>query len=160
MSAVPSPRGTRDASNPLLDFEQHFVKPMGQRGDLLGYQYAVLRCVPRVDLEEFVNVGVVLYSQDARYLGVRTRIDEARVHALWPDVDLPGLRALAATLDAVCAGEEVAGLPADAKDLRRFGWITAPRSTVLQPGPVHGGVTRDPAAEIDALLDRLVPHAP
>lgn len=143
----------------ILEFEQHFVKPMGARGDLLGYQYAVLRCVPRVDLEEFVNVGVVLYCQDAQFLGVRTRFDERRIGALWSGVDVAGLRSLAGTLDRVCAGEEVAGLPVDAKLLRRFGWITAPRSTVLQPGPVHGGVTRDAPAELDALLDRVVPHS-
>lgn len=141
----------------ILEFEQHFVKPMGARGEWLGYQYAVLRCVPRVDLEEFLNVGVVLYCQDSGFLGVATRFEPARLLALWPDLDLDGLESLADTLARACAGEAVAGLPADAKPLRVFGWLTAPRSTVLQPGPVHGGVTRDAAAELDALLDRVVP---
>lgn len=121
-----------------------------------AYQYVVLRAVPRVDREEFVNVGVVLYSQDAGYLAAATAIDADRLLALHPGLDLDGLRAALATVSAVCEGEAVAGLPRDARDGRRFGWLAAPRSTVLQPGPVHGGQATDPRAELALLLGRLV----
>ncbi|AKT52839.1 hypothetical protein ADJ73_12860 [Arsenicicoccus sp. oral taxon 190] len=121
-----------------------------------GYQYLVLRCVPRVQREEFVNVGVVLYSQDAGFLDAVVHVDEARLRALCADLDLDALRSSLATVQAVCRGEAAAGLPEDARPWRRFGWLEAPRSTVLQPSRPHGGVTRDPAAELTGLVDRLV----
>ena len=103
---------------------------------VFGYQYVVLRCVPEVQREEFLNVGVVVYSQAADYL-----------------------EAVAASLETicqVCRGVTGGGLPTLGGLGRRFGWLSAPRSTVVQPSPVHGGLTVDPAAELHALVDRLV----
>ncbi len=124
--------------------------------DLTGYQYVVLRCVPRVEREEFVNVGVVLYSQGADFLATAHRIDEARLRALAPGLDPGAVRDSVETVARVCRGESGAGLPHIEALGKRFGWIAAPRSTVVQPGPVHGGLTGDPQAELDRLLDRLV----
>ena len=121
-----------------------------------GYQYVVLRCVPRVEREEFVNVGVVLYSQSADFLEATYSVDEQRLAALAPSLDLEQVRAALETVCRVCRGETGGGLPTLGGLGRRFGWLSAPRSTVVQPGPVHGGLTDDPQAELEALLARLV----
>lgn len=132
------------------------------------YQYVALRCVPRVQREEFVNVGVVLHCPAADFLGVRHAVDVERIRALDPDLDPAAVHAALDGIDRVCRGEAHAGLGlgvrATAYGVReskddlgtRFGLLKAPRSTVIQPGPVHGGVTDDPAATLDHLLQRLV----
>ena len=122
----------------------------------LAYQYVVLRCVPRVEREEFVNVGVVLYCQASDYLDVRWRVDRDRLRLLDPQVDLDQVCEALAFVAGVCAGDGRGGTAAEQPIGTRFGFLIAPRSTVLQPGPVHGGVTADPAAEIERLLARLV----
>lgn len=123
---------------------------------MVGYQYVVLRCVPRVQREEFVNVGVVLYSQAADFLDASWRVDEERLRALAPGLDLGAVGAALDTICRVCRGETGGGLPTLGGLGKRFGWLSAPRSTVVQPGPVHGGLTADPAAELDRLVERLV----
>ena len=125
-------------------------------GPLVGYQYVVLRCVPRVDRDEFVNVGVVLYSQQADFLEMAYALDPGRLTALAPGLDLEAVEASLRTLVEVCSGRAAPGLPVISRPGARFGWISAPRSTVLQPGPVHGGLTEDPAATLAALVRRLV----
>ncbi len=123
---------------------------------VLPYQYVVLRCVPRVDREEFVNVGVVLYSQSADFLAVAHRVDRDRLQALAADLDIESVTRSLATLSDVCRGETGGGRPDLGAPGRRFGWLSAPRSTVIQPGPVHSGLTDDPAATLADLLARLV----
>lgn len=122
----------------------------------MAYQYVLLRCVPRVDREEFVNVGVVAYCQDAGFLAAGCHVDRDRLRALWPDLDLAAVTSALAFVDGVCRGDAAVGTVA-ARDLgTRFGFLKAPRSTVVQPGPVHGGTTTDPAVELARLLDLLV----
>jgi hypothetical protein len=120
------------------------------------YEYALLRAVPRVDRGECVNVGVVLYSQAHDYLGAAVHLDETKVRALDPGVDLDAVRAALDGVGAVCAGAAAAGPAAAPSPRARFGWLTAPRSTVVQASPVHGGLTTDPAATLQRLLERLV----
>ena len=123
----------------------------------MGYEYFVVRCVPRVDREEFCNVGVVLYSHEAGYLAARCDVRPDRLRAVDPDLDLDAVGAAVGVIEAVCRGDVAAAGPAASGTTRsRFGWLAAPRSTVVQPGPVHGGVTADPAAELAHLVDRLV----
>jgi hypothetical protein len=121
-----------------------------------GYQYVTLRCVPRVEREEFVNVGVVLYSQGANFLEAAYRVDDDRLRALFPGLDAGEVGDALETICRVCRGVTGGGLPTLGGLGRRFGWLSAPRSTVIQPGPVHGGLTGDPAATLQDLLDRLV----
>ena len=120
------------------------------------YQYVVLRCVPRVDREEFVNVGVVLYCEAAGYLGARWHVDADRLRALDPQIDVDQVCESLTFVDGVCAGDERGGAAARAPMGQRFGFLKAPRSTMLQPGPVHGGVTTDPARQLEHLLERFV----
>jgi Protein of unknown function (DUF3037) len=121
-----------------------------------GFEYAVLRVVPRVDRGEMVNAGVLLYCRPLRFLAARVALDAERVLALDPAADLDGIaRALAAVVQ-ICEQQPGAG-SAGLQDIgRRFRWLTAPRSTVVQPGPVHTGLTADPDAEADRLLAALV----
>jgi hypothetical protein len=126
---------------------------MSQR---MGFQYVVLRCVPRVDREEFMNVGVVLYCQQADFLEARGSVDADRLTALSADVDVAAVRSALSAIEAVCRGDATAGAAGQAAIGTRFGFVKAPRSTVVQPGPVHGGTTDDPAGELDHLVDRLV----
>jgi hypothetical protein len=123
---------------------------------VIAYQYVVLRLVPRVDREEFVNVGVVLYAQETDFLDAAWALDEHRSRALAPACDLEGVRAMLEQVRAVCRGEPGRGRPSLERLGQRFGWIIAPRSTVVQPGPVHGGLCADPASELGRLLQRLV----
>jgi Protein of unknown function (DUF3037) len=121
-----------------------------------AFEYAVLRAVPRVDRGEFVNVGVVLYCQATCFLAARSHIDPARLRALDDTVDLPALDAALAAVAAMCAGGAAAGPVGERPPGERFRWLAAPRSTVVQAGPVHAGMTMDPAGELDRLFGLLV----
>ncbi len=127
--------------------------------EALGYQYVVLRCVPDAVREEFINVGVVLYCQRAGFLDVAYAVDRERLQVFSPLLDMDELERGLREAALVCDGAVAPGRPELTRPGRRFGWLSAPRSTVLRPGPVHGGVTRDPAAELRRLLDVVV-HSP
>ena len=126
------------------------------------YDWALLRIVPRVERGEFVNAGAVVYCQQLDFLGCTVALDEARLLALDPTVDLAGVRAHLAGADALCAGSRTGGANALRPAGERFRWLVAPRSAVLQTSPVHTGVTTDPARELERLVTRLVRrlHAP
>jgi hypothetical protein len=119
------------------------------------FQYAVLRAVPRVDRGEFVNIGVIMYCQQVEFLRARMIIDAARLRGLDPDVDLESVQTAAAAIVEAC---EATGGDARENDglAVRFGILTAPRSTVVQPSPVHAGVTEDPERTLAELLSKLV----
>jgi hypothetical protein len=125
-------------------------------GGVKTYEYALLRVIPRVDRGEVINAGVVLYCQGLDFLGARTVLDEARLAALDPGTDPAAVRAALEAVVAVCDGAPAAGPAATGPLGTRFRWLTAPKSTVVQPGPVHGGLTADPAAQLEHLLDTLV----
>ncbi len=122
----------------------------------VAYQYVVLRCVPRPDREEFLNVGDVLHCQMTDSLDVVWSVDAERLRALDPRVDVDQVCDALTFVDWVCQGDERAGEAARQTLGQRFGFLKAPRSTVLQPGPVHGGVTDDPARQLEHLRERLV----
>ncbi|MFH8797319.1 DUF3037 domain-containing protein [Streptomyces sp. NPDC017941] len=120
------------------------------------FEYALLRVVPRIERGEQINAGVLLYCRARSYVAARTHLDEARLRALDPDADVAGVRAALRAVEGVCAGGEAAGQAATDDAGRRFRWLIAPRSTVVQPGPVHTGLTADPAAEVERLVGLLV----
>lgn len=120
------------------------------------FEYALLRVVPRVERGERINAGVVVYCRARSAVVARTHLDEARLRALDPEADVEGIRAALHAVVCVCEGGQRAGQAAGDEAGRRFRWLIAPRSTVVQPGPVHTGLTADPAAEAERLLRLLV----
>jgi hypothetical protein len=120
------------------------------------FEYAILRVVPRVDRGEAINAGILLYCRPLGYLQALVDLDVDRLLALDPAADVPAIERALAAIVSVCEQDPGAG-QAGLQDIgRRFGWLTAPRSTVVQPGPVHTGLTSDPAAEASRLLAALV----
>ncbi|MFJ8199721.1 DUF3037 domain-containing protein [Streptomyces sp. NPDC096152] len=135
--------------------DRHIIRG-GPASDRHVFEYALLRVVPRIERGECVNAGVLVYCRATAYVGARTHLDEARLLALDPEADVPGVRAALRAVEGVCAGGEAAGQAAGDDAGRRFRWLIAPRSTIVQPGPAHTGLTTDPAAETERLLDLLV----
>jgi hypothetical protein len=120
------------------------------------FQYAALRIVPRVERGEAVNAGVVLFCRPLRFLGARTYLDAALLAALSPGCDADEVRPLLATVERIAAGDAAGGPIAELPQSERFHWLVAPASTIVQPGPVHTGLTSDPPAELDRLFTKLV----
>ena len=117
------------------------------------FEYALLRVVPRVERGESINAGVIVYCRALDYLGAAVHLDVDRLLALDPAADVEHVAAALEAITDTCAGAGPAGNDGIGA---RFRWLTAPRSTVIQPGPVHTGLTADPAAEQARLLDLLV----
>lgn len=123
---------------------------------LAAFDYAVVRVVPRVEREEFINVGVVVHAPTLAYLGCQVQLDRARMAAFAPQLDLDALDAQLAGFRRVCAGARDSGPIAALPRVERFHWLVAPRSAVLQISPVHGGLCSDPAAALAELFSRRV----
>lgn len=105
---------------------------------------------------ECINAGVVLYCQDEKFLDARVHLDHDRLLALDPDVDLDAVRHHLEAVRPVCAGDPEAGFVGRLPARERFGWLVAPRSTMVQPSPIHTGLTSDPEAELERLLQNVV----
>jgi hypothetical protein len=121
-----------------------------------SFSYAIYRLVPRVERGERINVGVVVFARTLDYLGARTRLDEQRLAALWPDVDAASVRPHLEAIERIAQGDLDAGPIAALDTTARFHWLVAPSSTIIQPSAVHTGLCGDPAAELDKLFDALV----
>jgi Protein of unknown function (DUF3037) len=120
------------------------------------FQYAALRIVPRVERGEAVNAGVVLFCRPLRFLGACTELDEALLAALAPDCEPAAVRAALEAIERIAAGDAAGGPIARLPPSERFHWIVAPASTIVQPGPVHTGLTGDPEGELTRLFAQLV----
>lgn len=120
------------------------------------FQYATVRIVPRIERGELVNAGVLLFCRPLRFLGARTQLDEALLAALAPGCDPAAVRPHLQAVERIAAGEEAGGPIARLPQSERFHWLVAPASTIVQPGPVHTGLTDDPQAELERLFGRLV----
>ena len=124
------------------------------------FEYAALRVVPRIERGEAINAGVLLYCRGLDYLGARVHLDEARLYALDPLADADGIACVLRAIERSCAGDPSEARrsgPAGEEDRgRRFRRLTAPRSTMVQPGPVHTGLTADPVADLERLFSELV----
>lgn len=116
------------------------------------FEYALIRVVPRIERGEVINVGVLVYSKSFRYLRARIDVNENRLKALDPSVDMTAVRSALSAFDRACSE----GPLAEQSLGERFRWLTAPRSAIVQPGPVHAGITNDPAADLDRLFAALV----
>jgi hypothetical protein len=120
------------------------------------YSYAIVRVVPRPERGECVNVGVILFAREQRYLAACIELDRDRLRSLAPGVDLALIERHLDAFAAISAGANSGGPLAELPPPERFHWLTAPRSTVIQTSAVHVGTTADPAAELGRLLDAFV----
>ena len=121
-----------------------------------AYDYAVIRVVPRVEREEFVNIGVIVSCPSRDFLDARIVIDESRLRALDPTIDLDVIRSYARSIKAICAGGVQAGALARLSQRERFHWLVAPRSTIIQTSAVHTGKCDDPPTLMEHLLAKMV----
>jgi hypothetical protein len=124
--------------------------------DNFRYDYAVIRVVPKVDREEFINAGVIVSCPDLSFLEARINLNESRLLALDPNVDLDLVRNHLATIPVICRGGKGAGTIGQLPQRQRFHWLVAPRSTIIQTSPVHTGRCGDPAAALEHLVATMV----
>lgn len=122
----------------------------------LGYDYAIVRVLPRVERGEQINAGVILSCPASGYLRARIELDEAALRCLAPQADLEPIRAALAGIEAVCAGGPAAGALGALSARERFHWLVAPRSTSVQVSAVHTGRCGDPDAALEDLMRKLV----
>lgn len=120
------------------------------------YDYAVIRVVPRVEREEFLNVGILLSCERSGYLRAHVELDEARLRALDPDIDIEFLRRHLDAIPRICEGGAQAGPIGLLSKRARFHWLTAKRSAIIQTSPVHMGKCGDMDAILEHLMDRMV----
>ena len=121
-----------------------------------AFDYVIVQVVPRVDRDERLNAGVILFCPTAGYLGCRIALDERRLRALAPELDLAALAAQLDGVEAVVAGDRAAGPIAALPPSERFHWLSAPRSTMVQPTAPHAGLCDDPATALDHLFRAAV----
>jgi hypothetical protein len=121
-----------------------------------SFDYAVIRVVPRVDREEFINAGVIVFCPELQFLEARIYLDDARAKALWPTIDLDIVRRHLQAFPDVCSADPAAGPIAKLTQRERFHWLVSPRSTMIQVSPVHCGVCDDAAKALEHLCTQLL----
>jgi hypothetical protein len=123
---------------------------------LSSFDYAIVRVVPRVERDEFVNAGAIVFCRTRRYLVGRVELYESRLRALAPSIDVEDVRHHLAVIPRICAGDPSAGPIAQLSLAERFHWLVAPRSTMIQTSPVHSGLCIDPDDALEHLLTATV----
>ena len=122
----------------------------------ISFDYAVIRVVPRVEREEFVNAGVVVFCLQQRFLEARVHLDDQRLRALWPEIDLDLVRNHVEAFPRICAADPTAGPISQLSQRERFHWLVSPRSTIIQVSPVHTGLCDAPENLMDNLARRYL----
>jgi hypothetical protein len=120
------------------------------------FEYAVIRVVPRVEREEFLNIGVILYCSKHQFLQTRYHLDESRLQAFYTGLDVSELKEHLCSFERICGGDAAAGPIGKLDVASRFRWLTATRSTVLQTSKVHPGMSEDALLTLDRLFEQLV----
>ena len=120
------------------------------------YEYAVIRGVPRVEREEFINVGIILFSKRKKFLRAKYMLHEAKLKMLFPEIDIGVIRENLRVYDQVCSGSRDGGPIAGLDIPERFRWLTAVRSTVIQTSRPHPGLLTDPEVTFERLFEELV----
>lgn len=121
-----------------------------------SFNYAVLRVVPRVDRQEFINVGVIVYCRERRLLAAKIHVDEVRLRALWPSLDVDTVRRHANGVVRICEGDATAGPIARLSQSQRFHWLVSPRSTVIQTSAAHTGICEEGDGLVDRIFEEMV----
>ena len=126
---------------------------------LPSYDYAIVRVVPRVEREEFINAGAVVFCAQRDWLEAKVELDEARLRALAPSADVEDIRMHLLAIPRICAGGPEAGPIGALSRKERWHWLVAPRSTVIQLSPVHAGLCESPGTALERILDEVVRSA-
>jgi Protein of unknown function (DUF3037) len=121
-----------------------------------SFEYAAIRVVPRVERGEFLNAGVIVYCLARDFLEARVELDARRLLALWPGADVELVLSHLEAIPRVCAGGDEGGPIGRLPQKERWHWLVAPRSTLVQVGPVHAGLCQHPTDALEGLLDTLV----
>jgi hypothetical protein len=122
----------------------------------ISFDYAVIRVVPRVEREEFINAGIVVFCLQQRFLEARIHVDDRRLRALWPEIDLNLVRSHVEAFPRICAADPTAGPISQLTQRERFHWLVSPRSTIIQISPVHTGLCDAPENLMDNLARRYL----
>ena len=120
-----------------------------------SFDYAVIRVVPRVEREEFVNAGVIVFCLERNFLAAKVHVDDERLKALWPEIDVDLVQQHLEAFPRISAGDPSAGPIARLSLRERFHWLVSPRSTIIQVSPVHTGICESPEQGLDRLFERL-----
>ncbi|GCF06494.1 DUF3037 domain-containing protein [Dictyobacter arantiisoli] len=121
-----------------------------------SYDYAIIRLVPCVDRGECINIGIILFCRTKRFLDTIIHLDEKRIQAFAPQLDLEAVQRHLNYLQLVCAGSKASGPIGQFSQSERFHWLVSPRSTIIQTSPVHSGLCEEPAQTIHSLLEKMV----
>ena len=124
--------------------------------DRYTFEYAIIRVVPKVEREEFFNVGVILFCKRLRFLGVKTFIDSQKLHALAPEMELEEVAKYLNSWSGICDGRKEGGAIAEFEQSDRFRWLAASRSTIIQSSKTHPGLTEDPEKELEVIFKSYV----
>lgn len=122
---------------------------------LNSFDFATIRVVPRVEREEFVNAGVIVFCLECNFLKARVELDERRLRVLWPDLDVDTVREHLGAIPLVCAGD-AAGPIGKLSIRERFHWLVSPRSTVIQVSAVHTGICDEPSGVLEELFRKVM----
>lgn len=120
------------------------------------FDYAIIRVVPSVERGESLNVGVIVFCSEARFLDAKIELDSERLKAFAPNLDIKTVEEHLQTMPRVCAGGKSAGSIGQMTQRERFHWLVAPRSTIIQTSPGHCGLCNDPAVVLEQLFEKLV----
>ena len=120
------------------------------------FEYAIIRIVPRVEREEFLNVGIILYCKDKKFLDTKYTINKERISVLCAEVDCHEVEKHLQSFEKIAKGEKAGGSIAALDLPSRFRWLTATRSTIIQTSKVHPGFTENPEATLEKLFNQLV----
>lgn len=121
-----------------------------------SYDYAIIRLVPAVERGECINIGIILFCRTRRFMEARIHLDEARIHAFAPTLDLKAVQTQLDHLLLVCSGKEGSGPIGQLSQSERFHWLVSPRSSIIQTSPVHSGLCQQPESALTSLLQKLV----
>ncbi len=126
------------------------------RENFCTFDYAIIRFVPRVEREEFFNVGVILSCPEHKFLEAKIFLDEEKLKCFAPEIKAETVREYLDIIPKICAGDIGAGVIGRLSQRERFYFLTAQRSTIIQTSPVHTGFTDDPVKKLEDLFEKIV----
>ena len=124
--------------------------------DKVTFEYAIIRLVPKVEREEFFNIGVILFSKRKKFLGVKFKIDENKLNAFSCELDLDTINRYLNSWELISKGETTGGAIAQFELSDRFRWLAASRSTIIQSSKTHSGLTDNPELELQSIFEKHV----